>query len=190
MRTRSWAAVHNVLRDETRIFQPRVALAQLVLWPLPPYVGGRLRAAVLRRAGFRIGHGAVFWGTPIIVGAGDIVNRLTIGNGVWFNIGCHLDLGASITIGDNAALGHQVMILTTSHQIGPTRARAGAVTTCPVTIGAGAWIGARATILPGVVIGSGAVIAAGSVVTRDVAANTLVGGAPARALKQYAQESD
>ena len=62
--------------------------------------------------------------------------------------------------------------------------RAGEHRNLPIEIGAGVWIGARAVILPGVKVGDGAVIAAGAVVTKDVAANTLVVGVPARVLRE------
>jgi acetyltransferase-like isoleucine patch superfamily enzyme len=52
-----------------------------------------------------------------------------------------------------------------------------------VTIERGAWIGARAVILPGLRIGAGAVVAAGAVVTQDVAPDVMVGGVPARELR-------
>lgn len=54
----------------------------------------------------------------------------------------------------------------------------------PVVIGNGVWIGANVTILGGVNIGDGAVVAAGAVVTKDVPAKTLVGGVPAKVIKQ------
>ena len=53
----------------------------------------------------------------------------------------------------------------------------------PVRIGRNAWIGAGATILPGVTIGDNAVVAAGAVVTKDVEPNTIVGGNPAKFIK-------
>jgi acetyltransferase-like isoleucine patch superfamily enzyme len=58
----------------------------------------------------------------------------------------------------------------------------------PIHIGKHVWIGANATICPGVSIGDGAVIAAGAVVNRDVDANTVVGGVPARVIKNLKEE--
>jgi acetyltransferase-like isoleucine patch superfamily enzyme len=58
------------------------------------------------------------------------------------------------------------------------------IETAPVNIGKNVWIGMDATILKGVTIGDGAIVAAGAIVTRDVPAGTLVGGAPARILKE------
>lgn len=53
-----------------------------------------------------------------------------------------------------------------------------------VTIGHDVWIGHGATVLPGVSIGDGAVIGAGAVVSRDVAPYTIVGGVPARLIRE------
>jgi acetyltransferase-like isoleucine patch superfamily enzyme len=53
----------------------------------------------------------------------------------------------------------------------------------PVRICKNAWIGAGATILPGVTVGENAVVAAAAVVTKDVPANTIVGGNPAKVIK-------
>ena len=173
----------HVIREELGGLHVRLLLARIILAPLPIHVGSRVRVYILRLAGFQIGPGCVMWGTPTITGDSDLYRKLTVGQGCWFNIECFLDLGASINIGDRVAIGHQVMILTTSHGIGPHGQRAAAPEVRPVCIGSGAWLGARSTILPGVTIGPGAIIAAGAVVTRDVPANTMVAGIPARVIK-------
>ncbi len=181
--------VWHLLHSETSELQIRLQLARLAMWPLPIYVGNRLRVALLRMAGFQIGRGTVMWGAPTITGSGDLYQRLHIGRDCWFNVGCFLNLGATITIGDRVALGHQVMVMTESHAIGDRNRRAGPLTALPVQIGDGAWIGARATILPGVAIGAGAVVAAGAVVTKSVAPHLLVGGVPARPIRELAEDS-
>jgi maltose O-acetyltransferase len=107
---------------------------------------------------------------------------LTLGEEVYLNVGYFFDLNDRVTIGDFVGLGHEVMVLTASHRLGDGRRRNGLMTTAPVTIGAGAWIGARAVILPGVTIGNGAVVSAGAVVNADVPPNSLVAGSPAKVI--------
>ena len=59
-----------------------------------------------------------------------------------------------------------------------------------IIVGNDIWIGAGAVILPGVRIGDGAIVAAGAVATKDVAAYTIVGGAPARFIKRRKDDQD
>lgn len=84
-----------------------------------------------------------------------------------------------ITIGDQVVISQDAFICTASHDISSPQMQ---LTTAPICINNNAWICARAIILPGVTIGEGAVVAAGAVVTKDVAAWTIVGGNPAREL--------
>jgi len=96
-----------------------------------------------------------------------------------------------ISIGENTAIAHQVLILTSSNPRGPHNklAKVYPKMTAPVTIGHDTWIGARTTILPGVTIGNYCVVAAGSVVTRDVPDYTVVAGIPAKPVKKLDSEA-
>lgn len=111
----------------------------------------------------------------------DYGQNITVGKNVFINSGCCFQDQGGIEIGDNVLIGQQVVIATLNHDLIPSK-RANMLP-APVKIGNGVWIGAHATILAGVTIGDGAVVAAGAVVTKDVPANTVVGGVPAKILK-------
>ena len=106
--------------------------------------------------------------------------RLTVGDGAKIDDSADIDITADVLIGTGAAISADVLILTHDHDPDDiTRKHAS-----PLTIGDGAWIGARAIVLASCSsIGAGAVIGAGSVVTRDVPAHTLVAGNPARVVR-------
>ena len=94
------------------------------------------------------------------------------------------DLSDRITLESNVYLAHRVMLLTSSHEVGGASQRAGAITSDPVMIRSGVWLGAGCTVLPGVTVGAGSIVAAGSVVTRDVPPNCLVAGVPAAVVRE------
>ncbi len=174
----------GLIRDELHGLNWRTLLARVLLAPLPRYVGGRVRPAVLRLVGFQVGPETVMWGTPYLSGPADLHRSLRIGQGCWFNYGCQLELGAAVEIGAGVSVGHQVMVLTTTHEVGPATRRAGEPCSRPVRIGRGVWLGSRCLVLPGVTIGEGAIVAAGALVNRDVPPHTLVAGVPARVVRQ------
>ncbi|SRR6266498_1234164 len=106
---------------------------------------------------------------------------IQIGKNVFINHACtFLDMGG-ITIEDEVLLGPRVNLVTENHPLNPADRRA--LICKPIVIKRKAWIGAAATILPGVTIGENAVVAAGAVVSKDVPANTIVGGIPAKIIK-------
>lgn len=114
--------------------------------------------------------------------------RLRIGPQTLVGQGCHFENREWVCIGSRCSLGPEVMLVTSSHEIGPPHERAGRYAGGPVTIGDGCWIGARATVLPNVTIGDGCVIAAGAVVTGDCAAGGLYAGVPARRIRDLELE--
>ncbi len=109
--------------------------------------------------------------------------NIKLGKNFYANHNCvFLDVNL-ITIGDNVMLGPHVQIYTASHPLTPVERNSGREFGLPVTIGDNVWIGGGAIILPNVTIGHNVVIAAGSVVTKDVADNKVVGGNPAKIIK-------
>ena len=111
---------------------------------------------------------------------------MRIGRNVFVNQNCTFyDLGG-LDIGDDVMIGPNVSLITSSHPIAPSRRREGVIAR-PIVIGKNVWIAANVTVIGGVTIGGNSVIAAGSVVTKDVPANSLAGGNPARVIRSIAE---
>lgn len=107
---------------------------------------------------------------------------IRVGKEVFINSGCRFQDQGGITIGDGCQIGHNVVIATLNHKQDPERRKE--LVPAPVTLGRDVWVGSNATILPGVTIGDGAIVAAGAVVSKDVPSMTIVGGVPARVIKE------
>lgn len=126
---------------------------------------------------------------PIAIGNRVVIRRytelcgpITIGDGTRINRDVYLrpntDIGREVSIGPYAKL------VTDAHEIQDLKRRAGASYYKPIIVGDGAWIGAGAIILGGVKIGRGAIIGAGSVVTKDVPADCVYAGNPAKLIRR------
>lgn len=101
-------------------------------------------------------------------------------------IGIHCTVIGPVSIGNNVNLAQGITVTALNHNFGDTTRKIDeqGISTKPVEIGDDVWIGANAVILPGVTIGRHAVVAAGAVVTNDVPNNCVVGGVPAKLIKQ------
>ena len=91
---------------------------------------------------------------------------------------------APVYIGDHVMIGPGTLITTVNHPLSPAKRRRHIGQAKPVKIGNDVWIGGNCTILPGVTIGNNVVVAAGAVVTKDVPDNRVVGGVPAKVIKE------
>jgi acetyltransferase-like isoleucine patch superfamily enzyme len=107
--------------------------------------------------------------------------NLTLGKDVFINMGCSFQDTGGITIGDGSLIGHNSTLTTLNHGVDPD-GRAD-MSPAPVVIGRKVWLGAAVTVVPGVTIGAGAIVGAGAVVTKDVPANAIVAGVPARLIR-------
>src|SRR6202167_3916857 len=109
-------------------------------------------------------------------------NEIRVGHNVFVNQNCTFyDLGG-LDIADDVMIGPNVSLITSGHPLEPSQRRAATIGK-PIVIERNVWIAAGAIIIGGVTVGEHSVVSAGSVVTKDVPANTLVGGNPARVIR-------
>lgn len=111
----------------------------------------------------------------------DFGKNIKIGKNVFINSGCRFQDQGGITIGDGSLVGHNVVLATINHDYNPDNR--GTMYLKPIVLEKNSWIGSHATVLPGVTIGENSIVAAGSVVNKDVLANTIVAGNPAKFMR-------
>ena len=117
--------------------------------------------------------------TPLYINYG---KHIKIGKNVFVNFDCtFLDLGG-ITIEDNVLIAPKVSLLSEGHPVSPENRHS--LTVGHIHIKKNAWIGAGAIILQGVTVGENSIVAAGAVVSINVPDNTIVGGTPAKVIKE------
>jgi maltose O-acetyltransferase len=179
----------RLVGDELANLQLAKLAAELVTSPMPHLCFTYSRTQVWRAAGLRVGERSRLMGALHLTGRASWQDNLSIGADTLITGPLSIDLEAPVHIGDRVRIGHDVLLLTVDHQIGNPQYRCGHSFARPISIGDGAWLGSRVVVLPGVSIGKGAVVAAGAVVTRDVPADTLVAGVPARVLRALPEDA-
>ncbi|MCH5237902.1 MAG: sugar O-acetyltransferase [Muribaculaceae bacterium] len=111
----------------------------------------------------------------------DFGRNINLGENVFINACCQFQDQGGIWIGDGCLIGHNVVFATLNHDLTPERRQICIPNS--IELGKNVWIGSNSTILSGVKIGDNAVVAAGAVVHKDVEANSIVGGVPAKFIK-------
>lgn len=115
----------------------------------------------------------------------DLASNVTVGERVYVNNNFIAMARGGIIIEDGVMIAPRVSVLTANHDLTDHE-----ILKCrPVVLRKNAWIGAGAIILPGVTVGEGAVVGAGAVVTKDVPPYTVVGGNPAKIIKEIKKEN-
>lgn len=141
---------------------------------------------IVRLEGELVGsHGkSYFIHPPLYV---DFGSHLHLGENFYCNVDpIFIDVN-TITFGDNVMIGPRVGFYTAGHPTDAAIRNSGLEFGLPITVGDNVWICAQATILPGVTIGKNSIVAAGAVVTKDVPENVLVGGNPARVIRELGE---
>lgn len=157
-----------------------VARERMAAYNAAPDRDTERKRALLEELLGAVGEGTVLR-SPVYV---DYGTHITIGSGTFANYGLvALDV-APITIGDDVQIGPNVQLLTPTHPIEPGPRREKWEAAEPITIGDNVWLGGGVIVCPGVTIGENTVVGAGAVVTKDLPADVVAVGNPARVVKQ------
>jgi len=138
--------------------------------------------------GIIFGSGVSIGRETIIVVSGSLQKLgkgIKIGNNVGFSTQCYIGGAGGVEIGDNTIFGNFVSVHPENHNYADINIpiRLQGVSHKGIKIGSNCWIGAKATILDGTVIGDGCIVAAGAVVSGKFPNNVIIGGVPARIIK-------
>ena len=140
-----------------------------------PFMG--IKVALLRTFGAKIGKGLVIKNNVIIKSPWNLV----IGDDCWLGEDCWIDNLDKVVIGSNVCISQGAMLLTGNHDYTissmPYR-------NAPIHIEDGAWIGAKTTVCPGVTVHQNAILTVGSVATKDMEANGIYQGNPAKKIRE------
>ncbi|HMQ33671.1 MAG TPA: sugar O-acetyltransferase [Chloroflexaceae bacterium] len=138
------------------------------------------RRALLRELLGFLGEGAEIR-PPLYV---DYGYQISVGARTFINYGAVLLDVARITIGEDVQFGPNVQLLTPTHPVEPEARRAKWEAAEPITIGDNVWLGGGVIVCPGVTIGANTVVGAGAVVAKDLPANVVAVGNPARVIRR------
>lgn len=179
---RSWARIAAAIYGGEGVNVPLMFMPTQAIGP------------TLRAFGARIGADVRFR-SPIVIHnsrteRGHYYDNLQVGSHCYLGRELFLDLQDRIVIEDHVTISHRVMILThTDAGASPLADQYIPASQSSVTIRRGAYIGANVTILEGIEIGESSIVGAGAVVTRSVPPGTVVGGVPARFIKNLGSET-
>lgn len=163
-----------------------------------------MRARYYLRSALSLGPRVRLWGVPFVNNRGRLLigdrvrfasevstlelnvgpdGTLEIGDRVLINHGCSIGATKLVRIGQHCNIGSQVILIDNAfHELDPAR-RNEQPEPAPVILEDNVWLAARVIVLPGVTIGKNSVVGAGSVVTRNLPANVLAGGVPAKVIR-------
>lgn len=133
---------------------------------------------LLIKLGNNVGKGTKIVGPIFSTGC------LDIGEDCWIGKNLTVNGNGKVRIGSNCDIAPEVTFQTGSHKIGTHEHRAGDGYNADIVIGDGCWLGVRTTLLAGVSVGDGSVVAACACVTKSVNEDMLVGGIPAKVMKE------
>ena len=145
------------------------------------------KAQILKRLFAEVGDNAYIQAPYHAMWGGHHVH---LGEKVYVNFNCTFVDDAQIYIGDGTMIAPNVTIIAASHPVSPTLRAEGYGCNRPVHIGKNVWLAANVTVLQGVHVGDNSIIAAGSLVTKDIPANVIAMGTPAKVVRKITADDE
>src|SRR6476619_5710804 len=168
------------ISDDPKIFEEQQRATRMSAMFLAAYNEDGVAAQKIARQLFGSFGEAAYVRPPVYL---DYGSHITVGARTFINAGfTALDV-AQISIGADCQIGPHVQLLTAIHPLEPQPRRDKLEAAKPITIGDNVWLGGGVIILPGVTIGANSVIGAGAVVTKDIPADMIAVGNPARIVR-------
>ncbi|MEE3319149.1 MAG: acyltransferase [Pseudomonadota bacterium] len=153
-------------------------------------ISHKIRWLLLKAAGVDVQGRSSIYGSVILLPIGG-AKSVSIGKGCFINTEVRFACPkARISLGERCRIGPRVCFEGAQHSLYLNEKGRRGTTGAPIVVGDDVWIGAGAIITAGVTIGEGAVVAAGAVVSKDVKPFTLVGGVPARVIRDLSVKDD
>jgi maltose O-acetyltransferase len=180
------------------------------VWSMMSDARAVLRARYYLRSAETLGPRVRLWGVPAVRNKGRLLigdrvritstiatfeldvgpeGTMDIGSNVLINYGCSFGATKLLRIGDRCNIGTQCILIDNAfHELDPDR-RDEQPESMPVVLERNVWLASRVIVLPGVTVGENSVIGAGSVVTKDIPANVLAAGIPAKVIRPIRGEA-
>lgn len=189
----------NYFENDARSMRERMQAGDLYIADDPQLEADSLRASSLSDQYNRLGPQNPAAAAPLLaellggLGEGTVIRPpiyvdygkyITVGARTFINFNLTALDVAPITIGDDVQIGPNVQLLTPTHPLAADPRRDKLEAARPIAIGNNVWLGGGVIILPGVSIGENTVVGAGAVVTRDLPANVIAVGNPARIVRE------
>lgn len=142
--------------------------------------GSKLRVFFLRKFAGSVGNN-VFIGPRVTIVHPELLH---VGSNISIHQDCYIDCSGTVTIGDDVSIAHNTSIVSFNHTYtGHDKIRNNKIEKAPIIIEGDVWLGCKTTLLPGITLHPRTIVAAGAVVNKSMPGNAIVGGVPAKVIK-------
>jgi acetyltransferase-like isoleucine patch superfamily enzyme len=172
----------NILTAVVKLFPGKVQRILFIAFKhTPGKIGLGLRYILFKQLSKECGDNVAIFPNVVLLS----IDKISVGDNLSIHPNCYVNAYGGLEIGDNVSIAHSSSILTSNHtwEDKGTPIKYNPISMNPVSIVDDVWIGCGVRILGGIKVESRTIIAAGAVVNKNVKRKTLIGGVPAKVIK-------